>query len=572
MFAAATSWLEREVESLNAINVFPVPDGDTGTNMYLTMRSTLEEARARAPARVGDALKAMARGALMGARGNSGVILSQIIRGWAQAVEGLERMDGEAMARALAEGASAAYQGISRPVEGTILTVAREAAEAAQRQAARRGQGLVAVLGSAAEAARQAVAETPALLPVLAEAGVVDAGGQGLYIILEGVVRYLQGIPVGARGPAPLPKEPSPPLVGVGEQWLAATQAMHQQGELPFVPNPPGPGLPRSGMALPYGCCTEYLLEGTDLDLEAIRRRMEELGDSVLVVGDDRLARVHVHTRDPGAAIGYGTTLGSLTSVKVDNMDAQHRVWATHHAQPTRASGPSLRQRAVAEAPNIAAVAVAFGPGLANVFRSLGATAVVQVGPNVKPSTQEILAAIQDCPSEQVVVLPNDENVVMAAQQAAELAQSTAAKSVQVLAALTAPQGLAALLALNQQQGLVENLRAMERAMASVRTAAVAPSVRSSTIGGVPVRQGQIVALADGRLLATADTTRETTLVALRELRAEEASLVTLYWGAGIVDEEARAMAEAVRSAYPGLEVEAVYGGQPHYCYIVSVE
>jgi len=528
MFATATAWLERHVGSLNAINVFPVPDGDTGTNMYLTMRSTLEEARRNASHRAGAILKAMARGALMGARGNSGVILSQIIRGWAKAVEGLERLDGRALARALAEGAATAYKSVSQPVEGTILTVVREAAEAARRKAARRGQSFLAVLHSAAEAAKAAVAKTPSLLPILAEAGVVDAGGQGLYIVLEGAMRYLQGA-MEAEGPPPAEVE---------QKWLAATEAMHQQGQLL------------------YGYCTEYLLEGIGLDVEAIRGRMEELGDSVLVVGDDRLVRVHVHTKDPGAAISYGTALGSLTQVKVDNMEVQYRAWAAQH------------RAQVAEAPNIGVVAVAFGRGLASIFNSLGAAAVVEVAPNVKPSTQELLAAVEGCPSQRVIILPNDSNVIMAAEEAARLSP----KQVRVVRALTTPQGVAALLALNQEQDLEANLKAMEEAMAAVRTAEVAPAVRSTVIGGVQVRQGQVIALVDGRLVAAAETPREAVLGALKEMGVEGASLITLYWGAGVGDEEAKALAQELRSIYPHLEVEVAYGGQPHHFYILSVE
>ncbi|MBI2913585.1 MAG: DAK2 domain-containing protein, partial [Chloroflexi bacterium] len=328
LFTAAAGWLERHVEQVNAINVFPVPDGDTGTNMYLTMRSTLEEAQRCGEEGVGEMLAAMAHGALMGARGNSGVILSQLIRGMARAADGAAAVDAQGLVVGLEEGSSAAYKAVTKPAEGTILTVAREAAQAAREALAGGRPGIAELLETVVGAAKESVARTPTLLPVLAEAGVVDAGGQGLFILLEGMLRYLKGEPLDVFVAAGKER--------VGQEWLAVTEQLHEVGE-----------------SL-YGYCTELLVSGSELDPDSVRNRMLELGDSVLVVGDDRMVRVHVHTDDPGAALSHGTSVGSLVQVKVDNIRQQaDRFLELHEA----------RQAVEAQPEAISSVAVAAGEG-----------------------------------------------------------------------------------------------------------------------------------------------------------------------------------------------------------------
>jgi DAK2 domain fusion protein YloV len=530
MFAAATSWLERNADAINSINVYPVPDGDTGTNMYLTMRATLEEASHTKSDAAGAVAQAMARGALMGARGNSGVILSQILSGIADRLSEKDSFSGSDFAEALEAASQKAYKAVSQPVEGTILTVMREGAAAAKRKARRVGSSLKSVLSDAVEAAKEAVTKTPSLLPVLREAGVVDAGGQGLYIMLEGALRYIRG-------------DTGPPVALTARDpeasWLAATAALHE------------------GAQSPYGYCTEFLVKGKNLDSGAVLEKMLTLGDSVLVVGDESLLRVHVHAHDPGAALSYGTSLGAVITVKVDNIRTQAEEFVTR----PRPEGEGLIAR-------VSTVAVVVGLGLEQVLSSLGVTAIVRGGQTMNPSTEEILAAVEACPSPEVIILPNNKNVVMAARQAA--GHST--KAVKVVPTTSVPQGVAALLALNAEAGLEENATAMEEARQTVRTAEVTRAVRPTLVGSLRVRRGQAIALVDGELRVAEESLRGAVRASLKRMVAPGSSLITLYYGADTSREEAQALADDLAREYPSLEIELVAGGQPHYHYIVSAE
>ena len=538
MFATATAWLGRHVESLNAINVFPVPDGDTGTNMYLTMRSTLDEAYHADSERAGAMLEAMSRGALMGARGNSGVILSQIIRGLAQAAREQQRLDAVGLAQGLREGAAIAYKAVSQPREGTILTVAREAAEAAEVEAHRDGHDILAVVASAAEAARESVARTPTLLPVLAEAGVVDAGGQGFYVMLEGSLRYLRGEEEEAAVGAPVGREE------LERDWLSVSSQMHAQ-------------MHAAGQAM-YGYCTEFLVSGESLPGDSVRERLLTLGDSVLVVGDEKLVRVHVHTDDPGAALSFCTTFGRLHQVKVDNIEAQAEQFLAMHQQETPAAEPV----------EIATVAVVVGEGMEEIFRSVGATAVVRGGPTMNPSTRELLDAIEACPADKAILIPNDKNIVMAAQQVIPLSK----KEVRVVKTTTLPQGVAALLALSPDLDLDANVEAMEEARTTVHTVEVTRAIRNTRVGALRVREGQAIAVVDGELKVAQKTPSAATKAALDYLPLSELSLITLYYGEDTSESDAHVLARELRRLCPHHDVEVVSGGQPHYYYIVSAE
>ncbi len=535
LFAAAAAWLEQHVEQVNAINVFPVPDGDTGTNMYLTMRSTLEEAQRCQEDSVGAMLAAMSHGALMGARGNSGVILSQIIRGLARAADGAREMDGPGLVAGLEEGSQAAYKAVTKPAEGTILTVMRETAAAARKALAGGRRDIVGLLEVAVDAAKDSVARTPTLLPVLAEAGVVDAGGQGLFLLLQGMLKHLKGEPleVAAAGEE-----------RVGREWLAVTEQLHETEE-----------------SL-YGYCTEVLVGGHDLEPDAIRERMLGLGDSVLVVGDDSLVRVHVHTNDPGAALSHGTSVGSLLQVKVDNIRQQADRFLELHEARAAPGGVQAQPEA------ISSVAVAAGEGLAAVFRSMGCTRVVSGGPTMNPSTRDILEAVEACPADEVIVLPNDKNIIMAAQQAVDLTK----KALKVVPTRSMPQGIAALLALNQDADLDSNVRAMDEAGRGVRTVEVCRAVRSTSLRGVKVAEGQIIAIVDDELKLAAKSAEEAVVRALEDLPGRDTSLITLYYGADTLQHDAEALADDLRERYSDHEVEVVFGGQPHYPYLVSVE
>jgi len=535
MFRAASRWLELNKEAVNAINVFPVPDGDTGTNMHLTMRSTMEEADRCQDPEAGAVLGAMAHGALMGARGNSGVILSQIVRGVALAVKDTAELDPKALAAGFQQGSDTAYKAVTKPAEGTILTVIRDVASAAGNNANGDVAGLMAAV---VDAARDSVARTPELLPVLAEAGVVDAGGQGLFVLLEGMLRYLNG--------ETLEGEEAMTDGNLEKEFLSVVEQHHEAEESP------------------YGYCTEVLIEGQALPVDELRERVLAMGDSVLVVGDESLVRVHVHTDDPGGMLTLGTETGSLVQVKVDNIRHQAKRFVELHQEQDEAAAaavPLPKSR-------ISTVAVVSGDGLADLFRDVGCSQVVSGGPTMNPSTRDILAAIDSCPADEVVVLPNDKNIVMAANQAAEATQ----KQAVVVPSRSAPQGIMALLAMNPEEDLDENARAMKEALTDVRTIEITTAVRTTEIGGVAVEEGQAIAVVDDVLKVATDSSEDALDAALDDLTGGATSLITLYYGADATDEEAQATADRLRERYAGHEVEVVAGGQPHYLYIVSLE
>jgi len=527
---SGSAWLDVNVEMVNALNVFPVPDGDTGTNMSLTMRAALQEAEPLQDHQVGRVARVIADGALMGARGNSGVILSQVLRGMARSLDGKEELDAVGLADALEEGATTAYKGVMKPVEGTILTVAREAAEAA-RHAADKGESLIETLETTVEAARASLRRTPHLLPVLAEAGVVDAGGQGLLMILEGALRYVRGEPITTEVAQP----------------VAMPEHSHAFDEK-------------------YNYDTQFIIQGRDLDVDAIREYIAGLGDSVLVVGDTETVKVHVHCDNPAPALDYGLRHGSLSAIIIENMQLQVEARRQALDQAPQESGgahtPPKQETA------IAVIAVTSGEGLQRVFESLGASAVVPGGQTMNPSTQDLLSAIERVEARKVVLLPNNGNIILAAQQARELSD----KEVVVVPTRTVPQGIAALLAYNFQADLQENARYMEQASARVLTLEVTRAVRSVQVNGMSVREGQIIGLVDGDLKMADDTASHVVLELLGQVDVDEYEILTIYYGEDIHEEEAQSLAQDISGCYPNLEVEVLSGGQPHYFYIISVE
>jgi hypothetical protein len=524
MFNAATRWLERSAQSINALNVFPVPDGDTGINMLLTMRAAIEEASRNSNGSATAVAQAMARGSLMGARGNSGVILSQIFRGLAHGLDGKRTFSAHDFANALAESADFAYKGVTKPVEGTILTVIREAATAAQAKSSSNNTDMLSVMETVVEEAKASVARTPTLLPVLRQAGVVDAGGQGLYVVFEGALRYLRGEPEEAE-----PADTAP----VANPIITAQ-------------NP--------AKKVQYGYCTEFLLHGKALDPEAIREKLITLGESVLVVGDEAMIRVHLHTFDPGIALIYAAALGTLQQVKVENMDDQHQDFLA--AKPQQPIG------------NVSTIAVASGEGLIQVFYSVGATIVVSGGETMNPSVQELLQAVEAAHSDKVVILPNNANIVMAARQVPELTK----KKVEVVPTETIPQGIAALLVFNYEADLETNIAAMKTAISTVHSGEVTTAVRSMSLDGMTVKEGQAIAFLDGELVVTDNSMPQIVHKLLDKVDVGQAGLVTIYYGADTEYAEAERIGESVREKYPALEVEVVAGEQPHYNYIISVE
>ncbi len=529
MFAAATSWLEKSAPDIDALNVFPVPDGDTGTNMLLTMRSSIEEAY-RAPDRSASAMaEAMAKGALMGARGNSGVILSQIWRGLAQGLAGKESFTGSDLAAALSQASTMAYKGLSNPVEGTILTVIREAALAAQAQAAS-SNDLTSVMEATVSAAKESVANTPSLLQVLMDAGVVDAGGQGLYTILEGALYCLRG---------------EVEQMQLRKPWMIASS----------IPLAARPLQMAATEEVPYGYCTEFMLKGEGLDPDKLRTKLDKKGESLIVVGDESTIRVHIHTLDPGSAIRYATSLGTLHQVSIRNMDEQHR----DYLEMQKERAPTV---------DMAIIAVVSGDGLSDVFTSLGATAIVPGGQTMNPSTKDLLQAVNSVIPDKVIILPNNKNIVLTAEQV----QSLTAKSIEVVPTKTIPQGVAALLAFDYEADLETNTQIMKRATSQVKTIEITRAVRSTQLGGLKIKRKQAIGFLDGDLVAVGDDTADVVNEVLARIDLDEAEVITIYCGADTTLAEAEPVSATIRQQHPELQVEVVEGGQPHYNYIVSIE
>jgi DAK2 domain fusion protein YloV len=528
-FVAAARLLERNRDHINALNVFPVPDGDTGTNMLLTMHSVNEEAARAADTSLSAVAAAVARGALLGARGNSGVILSQFLQGLAKGLEGLRLADGHELASALDVAQKAACKAVGKPVEGTMLTVIRELASAAQARADSNGVSFLAVWAVALEAAKEAVARTPLQLPVLREAGVVDAGGEGVAVLMDGAYRFFTGD--GVEDVA-VPQAVTPrPLAAVSQDYLRATESEE------------------------YGYCTQLLVEGKEMDVDRIRQKLASMADSTVVVGNDTLVKIHVHAFDPGPVVSYAVSLGSLSQVKIENIDRQHQDFMSQHQRPESTA-------------RLGVVAVAWGEGFARVFRSAGAAGVIASGQTMNPSTQEILDCVQGLGIEQAIVLPNNPNVIPVAQQSVALSS----KPVHVVPSRTLPEGIAALLAFNPEGELEENLKAMRQAVEKVRTAAITTAVRPSRVGYSKIREGDCVCLTDDKLLCLADTPLECLQKALKKLKPAQGGVVTVYWGGDSSEASADEVAAWVRSHYQGVEVEVVHGGQPLYHFIVSVE
>ncbi len=542
-FRAAVANLEAHVEEINALNVYPVPDGDTGSNMLATVRAALEEADAIAgqPAdRVGAAISF---GALMGARGNSGVITSQIFRGMAEGLGGKTRFNGLDLAHALSEGARMAYGAVAKPVEGTILTVIRESAAAAVT-AAERDPDIESVLGATVEAAERSVARTPSLLAILREAGVVDSGGQGLYRLFQGALLHLaERSPAGAAKTRPRP----------GQEAKVSTLVAHADDG--------------------FGYETMFLLQPDHLgalDVDAIRDHLESIGDSVLVAGDARALKVHIHNERPDLVIGFGLTVGALSRISVENLDQQARdVRETKAAAFTGVSTETPSNAASAsEPPALGVLAVASGDGLAAIFRDFGVAGVVHGGQSANPSTGELLDAIEAVSAREVIVLPNNPNVVLAARQVAAMTR----RPVVVVPTRNAAEGFAALLALDPTLDAAANASQMAEAARAIQTLVVTEAVRDATIGGRKVKRGQTIALDPDDGLVAADGDREKCVLAAVSALVAGFELITLFYGDGSDLAEAEAMARQIGSVLPAVDVEVRHGGQPYYRYLISAE
>jgi DAK2 domain fusion protein YloV len=522
---AALQWMEQHTAVINSLNVFPVPDGDTGTNMYLTMQAACQEIADRPDRQVSEIAQHASRGALMGARGNSGVILSQILRGLAQSLEDKENFNSAEFAAALAMGSRVAYQAVIKPVEGTILTVIRESSEAAQ-EAAPQLTDLRELMDYVLHTARDSVARTPTLLPVLREAGVVDAGGQGLFVLFEGMVRYMRG------------------------QTMLSDQAMSHVVDLQAAEAEAG-----------YGYDVQYIIEGLDLDVGRIRADIAAMGDCPLVVGDSTTVKVHVHTPFPGDPLNYGAKVGSISRVIVENLQEQYQDFILSQAGPVL---PESEEKELA----MATIVVSPGPGLSKVFQSLGGNVIVPGGQTMNPSIEQLLQAIDESRAQEVIILPNNSNIILAAQQA----QALSDKRVRVIPTKTVPQGISALLAYNYNADLDTNARSMERSAKQVRTAEITRAVRDVRLNSLEVREGQMIALVDGELCVADQELEPVVAEALRHMQADEAEILTFYYGEDVLEQSAQALVAQLEDEYPDAEFELIDGGQPHYHYIISAE
>lgn len=551
MLSAALSWLRQHQETVNALNVFPVPDGDTGTNMTLTMTSAWEEIADVEESHVGRLMSRVAHGALMGARGNSGVILSQIWRGFAHGLDGYGTITTELMAEAMKVAAEAAYKGVVKPVEGTILTVVREVAQET-RASAEESDDLVVLFERMVACAKESVERTPTLLPVLRQAGVVDSGGKGLCVILEGMLRDLQGLPVTETAGTP------------GD---LAQLDLHTHGG--FAPFEAGDGELQFDNRYPYD--VQFILTGSDLDVDAIRLGIEAMGDCPLTVGDPQAVKVHVHVADPGKPISFGAGFGSISDVVVEDMQAQYEAYIASRevaSEPKPTMQIPIGLMGNGEPPAISVVVVAAGDGLMNVFRSLGATVVVEGGQTMNPSTSQILDAVASTESDDVIVLPNNKNILMAAKQAAEVSD----KRVIIVPTRTVPQGVSALLALDQGASLEENAEAMQASSHDVITGEVTWATREVQLNGIHVKEGDAIGLLEDALVVDAQSFDEAVRWLLAEADLDDRELVTLYYGDQVTEADAMALADQLEGFYPDLEFEVIEGNQPHYPYIVSVE
>jgi DAK2 domain fusion protein YloV len=530
---ASLTWLRANQQIVNALNVFPVPDGDTGTNMVLTMQSAFNEIDDLGHHAVGQMAAAVSQGALMGARGNSGVILSQIWRGFARALHDKEILDGPALATALAEARDTAYKGVVRPVEGTILTVAKDVAAAAQLALSETSDP-VEMLERIVIAADVSVQHTPELLPVLKQAGVVDSGGKGLYFILEGMLRFLHGESLDT----PVALVQSISAMNLKDTMESIEPGQDYEVVVDFVP-------------------------AKQLDLQSFYGELEKIGTSIQVGEGEGMYRMHIHvpTEKRYEPIDYVMKLGTITKIAMENLVAQM------DEIEQKASGGRI-DLANIEAGQIAVVAVSPGAGLSRVFASLGVAAIVAGGQTMNPSTKDILDAFENLPTDKVIILPNNKNVILAAQQAKEVT----VKHVTIVPSRNIPQGLAAMMHLNPDGELETISDKMNRALDDVIAIEITTATRSVEIDGVAVEQGQVITLVDGKLVVSTDSVEQACLQALEKANATNYELITLFYGEEMPVAEANRIVDVIRAAYPGQEIELQNGSQPHYQFIISIE
>nr|WP_199729719.1 DAK2 domain-containing protein [Aerococcus agrisoli] len=544
--------LNENAEYVNSLNVFPVPDGDTGTNMNLTYTSGIERVIKQQSGTVGEVGQDLAKGLLMGARGNSGVILSQLFRGFAKAIEDKEVINAEDFANAFQRGIDTAVKAVMKPVEGTILTVARESAAAGIKKA-QETDDIIEVMTAVLDEAQTSLENTPNLLPVLKEVGVVDSGGQGLVYVYHGFLESLTGesIPVKSSNPS----------------QANVTELAHQENFFNTSHSV-------SSEDIKFGYCTEIMVKIGDgetvtdeFDYDTFRNHLDGIGDSLLVVADDEIVKVHVHTEQPGEVMNYGQKFGSLVKIKVDNMRLQHDDILEGKGATHDHSDAADAKKAV-EHSNLAVIAVAAGPGIENLFKDMGVKSIISGGQTMNPSTNDILEAINNANADQVIILPNNKNIIMAANQAVEVSEIPAA----VIETKFISQGLTAMLGYNPEGKLEDVKAAMVDEMANVSSGQITVAVRDTTVDGLEIHKDHFMGIVNGKIVSEDQDLQTETINMINAMIDEDKELVTLIFGEDTDQATAEAIAEAVETANEDIEVEIVDGGQPVYHFLVSVE
>lgn len=527
--------LDNRKAMVNSLNVFPVPDGDTGTNMSATMASAAAEINQVKNVTLQSIGDALAMGSLMGARGNSGVILSQLLRGFSKYLKGKESINTKDFAAALKEGVATAYRAVMKPTEGTILTVARESAEAAET-IAKEEEDIYIFLKRVIAAAEDTLNRTPDMLPVLKQAGVVDAGGKGLTVIYEGMMKRLESGLVTEKKDQSAVKEEATPKTSYDDIDTSDIK---------------------------YGYCTEFFIKSSNGDPDKFRDIIKAYGDSIAVVGTDTLIKVHIHTNTPGTVLNEAMKLGELSRIKIDNMREQHRSLSDDmaHDEPKQESVATQEKE-------YGLITVAMGDGIRDIFKDLGVDVIIEGGQTMNPSTQDILEAVEKINAKNIIILPNNGNIVMAAQQARDISK----KNVYVVPTKSIPQGITAVIALNPELTPEENLEEMTSAIENVKTGQVTYAVRDTVVNDVEIKEGNIIGMYNGKLVKSGAELDAVTKELLDEMMDEDSELVTILYGKDASEDSAKELAEYLEGNYPDCEVTINYGGQPLYYYILSVE
>ena len=560
-FLAGAKGLEAKKDWINELNVFPVPDGDTGTNMTLTIMAAAKEVAELENPTMDQLAKAISSGSLRGARGNSGVILSQLLRGFTKEIKAVEEIDTTILANAMVRGTETAYKAVMKPKEGTILTVAKAMADKGLEMASQTDD-IEEFVKQVIEYGDYVLSQTPEMLPALKQAGVVDSGGQGLMQVVKGAVDGLLGRTVDF-----------------------SLDTVPDSGNRPAAGEKAARGAARTDIDtadIKFGYCTEFIINlekvYTDKDETELKSYLESIGDSLVVVSDDEIVKVHVHTNHPGLAFEKALAFGSLSRMKIDNMREEHqerviqdseRLAREQAAREQEDKDKATGEEAPSERREYGFIAVSSGEGLSDIFRGIGADCLIEGGQTMNPSTEDMLKAIERVNAENIFILPNNKNIIMAAQQARDLTED---KNIIVIPSRTVPQGITALVNFMPDLGPEENTRTMTEEMGNVRTAQITYAVRTTNIDGIDIEEGDIMALGDHGILAVGKSVDGVALEAMKEMLDDESELVTIYYGADVSEHEAKVLEEQAQEQYPDKEIELQYGGQPIYYYLISAE